>query len=269
MAMFSGRTEEVEAMMRGRYGREVSPDVADSIEALVERTQTEAARFNLPTINCLPSAFIQNENNEFEPIPQYRFPRWDTLSSCLELSGIKGGVLFISYTTWQLHFPFRDATRAPGIFSALGNPRNIPVCVEMIRQTPIRAVVLHQNSFFALRDEVLARDLVGKVELVVVIRAANEPPLSAPLSFPGAVTLQEIHAFPGHVVFVQSLPLAGSNDFHLHNMYHLDCDALGTYITGLRDDALPAWRYPLPVTCTPVESITPRPAFTITTCQTT
>ncbi len=101
------------------------------------------------------------------------------------------------------------------------------------------------------------------------MRGANEPPLSAPLSFPGAITLQEIHAFPGHVVFVQSLPLAGSNDFHPHNMYHLEGDAFGTYITGLREDALPAWRYLLPVTCARSDSIAPRSTFTVTSCKTT
>ena len=261
--------KEVKAVLNSRYGKEISADATDSVSALAKRTETEAVALGLPIVNRVPSTFIHDDADLFEPIPQYRFPRWDTLTTHLELSGIKGGVLFISHTTWQLHFPFRDATTAPNIFAALCSPRNIPLSAEMIQQAPIRAVVLHQSSFFEFRDEIVTRGLSGKVELVVVMRGANEPPLSAPLSFPGAITLQEIHAFPGHVVFVQSLPLAGSNDFHPHNMYHLEGDAFGTYITGLREDALPAWRYLLPVTCARSDSIAPRSTFTVTSCKTT
>lgn len=261
--------DDTAAIIRRRYGNAVSPESADSITALVARTEAEAASQGLPIINRMPSTFVHSDTDSFAPIPQYRYPEWDTLASHLTFSGITGGVLFILYTTWQLHFPFRDVTRAQGVFAALGTSQNIPLCTEMIRQAPIRCVVLHQNTFFAFRDEIVTRGLTGKVELVIVIRGVNEPPPPEPLQFPGAVTLQEIHAFPGHVVFVQSLPLAGSNDFHAHSMYHLDYNASGTYITGLREDALPAWRYPLPVTCTPVDTIATRPAFTVTPCQTT
>ena len=261
MTTYPLRTEAMDAAIRQRYGTESG--VPDTIPMLSRRILAEAAAQGRPVITRIPSAFIRTDNDPFEPVPQYRFPEWRSLGEHYKFFKAEGGVFLLAPELWQFGYPFHLHARQYGLFVARESFTNVPLAAEIIRQARPSFVVAHAMDLSKLRDE-LREQTVGTV---VAFFGADELPADDIAALPGAQTMLDIHLFPGHSIAHQSFPLIGSRDvFHLDQRYLWEFEDDGSYVTGIDMSVLPVYRYRVPFSCAPAETMSRVPAFTLTPC---
>lgn len=257
--------QQLQQALYARYGEEVSLVVPDTLPDLAARIEREASALNRPIISRIPSSFNVEDSNDFFPIPLHRLPSWQTLDRHFNQSSITGGALFITQPSLQLLPTFWDACQNNGVFVALGDRNNIPLCTEIIRESRVSMVIANAVATLELAAALRARALEDIVKLFVVIRGAEEKllePLAA-YGLPGAKTLFEVHLFPGHPIAYQTPELCKSNSYYLNEDYLFEFKDR-TFITGLHPEALPLVRFPWRATCTPVSNRQLPSAFTIT-----
>lgn len=256
---------QIKTAVFDRYGQNIlGSDHSDKVSDVVKRIKDEASVANQLVIKNTPSLFVEDDNTEFEIIPQYNLPPLESIGRYLGLFGPKGGVLHICHGHDQFTLPFHELMRSHGHFVAACLPSNMSLAFEMIRQAQISFVVMHAKNFISFYEGLTKRGL--SVETIVLYAGIQDLPFNGADSI-GVNVLRDIHLFPGYPVLYQSFALVGKTDtFHLDDRYLWELGEETTYVTGVESSALPVFRYKLPFILKKTDSLTKEPAFILTPC---
>lgn len=249
-------------------GTHISPRIREAYEAfdvpasLMPETRTSHAMLLKilesiePKIPGVPRQLVPTS---FDPAdPELRaFPRplgwhWTSAERMLRAFG-SHGIMMRLPLFWQLEPALFAAGQAAGAPIFVNDQDNMPVGAAAIKTASMDTVITDTQDAFRFSSYLSETGAQFPTAWIIVHPALLDVwEVPAPLREAGARVAQEVHLFPGVPFLEQCEFLAANKDpaFHTSEVYTVETEGDGTYLTSAGDDPLPLFRYELRRTLT-------------------
>jgi hypothetical protein len=195
-----------------------------------------------------PADFIERDPSGTYAIPFPEGAAWHTLQRSAELLAHGSGAVILAPLYWQTEPVIWEALRPLGIPISVMHTGNIPVGIEIARQTGFRFFIVDaratEETLAHLAERGMERDISGMIAFSPLHVFETVP--DAVRS--GAIVLRELHITPGCPLFFQGPLEAGSDRFRGNPDFLIEPDSDGSCrITALVPTVIPLLKYRIPI----------------------
>ncbi len=250
---------EVDALIAALYAdmgctsrKDLRARKADTASSLILRACERVKASGERPLRYFPADFLVDDPSDPYAVPFPSGAQWRTLASLAELVALGSGAMIVAPLYIQAEPIAWDALHPLGIPVSIMHGGNIPVVLEILRQTGFRMVVTDDTSLPALSDQLdSVENAVATILMfapLMRMRSLGREPLPRPMLF------REFHLSPGCPVFFQSPVEAGTDLFRVNPDFLVEAGSDTVTITALCAQALPALNYEVPLRMREIKS---------------